>query len=309
VPESNTLYATKQAALQAVAHMTRPEGMSRVTWRGVHALLGAIARCYPKAYPSQRTLAARLDVSVATVKRYVAAAVKANLLVVTPDAGAAPRKTMGSRTNRYHIVHGLNLSPEEYIFSFGEDSGASPQETSSPRTQRGPSGSTVIQMRPRFDDDASRDITTTADEAPRPSKHSVRPTRPPADEVIEGIDSGRRAEVTDIHGRAKTRERRLSNFFMVIWDQMCLDQPEFRTIRCLETHGEARMYIKNHLDKYTEVEVRQMMREFVIAVSKRDITIKAGQSAWKRFTGTWGRQRQVTTGDPYAAYRSKEMEQ
>ena len=307
--ESNTLATTKQAAQGAVAAMTRPEGMTRVTWASVHLVLGAIAASYPKAYPSQATLAARLDMPVRSVKRYIALAVAAELLVVEADAGAKGRRGNPSRTNRYHVVlapaDGANLAPKEVMYSYGVHSGASPQETSSPRTQRGPSGSTVIQM-PRRYEEPERDVTP-ADEAPRPSKHPVRPPRPAAEDVIK--DSGRRASVTPIAGLAKTRERRLSNFFAGCWEQMCLDQPEFRKIRCLETHGEARTYIKAHLDTYTELEVRQMMREFIIAVSKRDITVKAGQSAWKRFTGSWGRQRRVTTGDPYAAYRSKETGQ
>jgi len=291
--------------------MTRPEGMTRPTWAGVKIVLEAIVRCYPKAYPSQRTLAARLDIPERTLRCYIAAAVAAELLVVTPDAGAAPKSRKGSRTNRYHVVdvrfHEAGTAREENTFSYGEGSGASPQESSTPRTQRDPLGSTVVPMR-RYEE-PERDVSATADKAPAPSKRPVRPSRPPADEVVEGIDSGRRATVTPITGLAKTRERRLSNFFAGCWEQMCLDQPEFRQIRCLETHGEAKTYIKTHFEGRTELEVRQMMREFVIAVSKRDITIKPGQSAWKKFTGSWGRQRRVVMGDQYAAYRNKETGQ
>jgi hypothetical protein len=325
VPESNTLATTKQAAQAAVGAMTCPEGMTRVTWASVHLVLEVIAQSYPKAFPSQRRISERTGIPLRSVQRYIAAAVKAGLLVVEADAGAQAKSTNGSRTNRYWVKLAssdeANLDAKEVMYSYGVHSGTSSQEPSAPGTRQArpaaspdPSGeedlaaegSTVVLMR-RYEE-PERDVTP-ADEPPGPSKHPVRPTPPTAKEAIGETDSGRRAEVHDLHGPAKTPERRLSNFFKGCWEQMCMEQPEFREIRCLETHAEAKTYIKTHLDTFSELEVRQMMREFIIAVSKRDITIKPGQSAWKRFTGAWGRQRRVTTGDPYAAYRDKETGQ
>ena len=304
--ESNTLACTKQAAKAAVAAMTRPEGMSKVTWRGVHRLLEAIARCYPTAYPSQLTLAARLDVDVRTVKRYVAAAVAANLLVVTPDAGAAPRRKHGSKTNRYHLTHGDKMAHQESHYSYGVVPVTPSQETSSPvPSSCSPSGladpptrPTVVVMRD-WDDERSRDVGPPA----APPLRSKRRVRPAASEIVSDIDSQRRKRKRP--PKPPPQSRRLAEYFAVIWQQMQMETGRHKDTRGLESIGQAKVYIEAHFKDRTELEVRKMMEEFVIAVRKRDVTIKSGQSGWMCFTGAWGRQRHVVTGDPYAAYRKE----
>ena len=113
--ETITLATTKQQAQHAVDAMTRPEGMTRVTWASVNLVLEVIAQSYPKAYPSQVRIAERTGIPVRSVKRYIAAAVAAGLLVVEADAGAPGKRSNPSKTNRYHVIlappDGANLAP------------------------------------------------------------------------------------------------------------------------------------------------------------------------------------------------------
>jgi hypothetical protein len=329
VGESNTAspsgQVTRRVAQRAVAAMTRPEGMSRQTWAGVHAVLTAIARCYPRAYPSQLTLAARTGIPERSVRRYIHRAVEAGLLTVAPDQGAAPRRLMGSRTNRYEVklasYHAANLAREPSSFSFGEVVGAHDQEPSAlgrsvrPAAERTsnppqPQGSTVVQMNDWRDRDDERQIG--APTAPALSRRSKRAPRPDPDKILIPIDSKKRARKRK--PKPPPEWWRLVEYFVVVWQQMVLDHPQWKDVRPLESYGEsekelraalghAHSYIESHFANKTELEIRQMMNEFVIAVSKRDVTVKPGQSAWMCFTGAWGRQRRVITGDRYAAYR------
>lgn len=314
--ESITLATTVQAARLAVASATRPEGMTRPTWEGVQRVLGAIAASYPRAYPSQQTLAARLDVPLRTVQRWTAAAVAAKLLVVTPDAGAAPKRANGSRTNRYHVVMAASdaatLSSERDIFSFGEDSSSSSQRTTSSGSSSAspsglaapevpePEGSTVVAMADW--DDRERDVGSSAASFLRRSKRPVRRDADP-DAIVSQIDSKQRKRKRA--PKPPPEWRRLTEYFVVIWEQMQLTSGRHRTARPIESLNQCRTYIEAHFQNKTELEVRQMMNEFVIAVSKGHITLKPGQSAWMCFTGAWGRERHVDTGDIYAAYKEK----
>ena len=316
--ESNTVASTKQAATRAVAQMSRPEGMTRVTWAGVQAVLGAIARSYPKAYPSQVNLAARLDIPVRSVRRYIAAAVAANLLVVEADAGAAPRKQMGSLTNRYWVKlasnHEANLDPQETtsysvggsVFSSQKTSSSVPRtaapsgpqdppESSEPSQQR----STVVSMHEYREPE--RDVGAPA--APIFQRRSKRPPRREgdADAIVSAIDSRRRK--TKRAPKPPPEWKRLGDYFAVLWQQMQQTTGQHKDTRGLESYRQVRTYVAAHFADRSELEIRKLMEEFVVAVSKYDITIKPGQSAWMCFTGAWGRQRHVEVDDPYAIYK------
>lgn len=289
--------------------MTRPEGMTRPTWRGVRQLLEAIVACYPKAYPSQFTLAGRLEVDVRTVQRWTAAAVRANLLAVTPDAGAEPRRQMGSKTNRYHVIlssyHDDRMPSQENTNTYGVGSSSSRRTSSSvprsaaPAGRQDPSGpqrSTVVAMKEWQEQE--RDVGAPA----APSLRSKRPAwrEGDPDAIVSEIDSRRR--------KAKRLPKpppdfvRLGDYFNVLWQQMQMETGRYKDTRGLENYRMVRTYIRKHFDGKTELEVRKLMEEFVTAVGKMDIKVKENQSGWMCFTGAWGRARHVITSDPYAAY-------
>jgi len=314
VSESNTLATTKQAAQRAVDAMTQPEGMTRVTWASVHLVLEVIAQSYPKAYPSQERISKRTGIPVRSVRRYIAAAVKAGLLVVEADAGAQAKSTNGSRTNRYWVKLAssdeANLDAKEVMYSYGVHSVTPSQETSSlvppscsasglasspgPRPPR----STVVSMR-GWDEERSRDVGPPA----APPLRSKRRVRPAASDIVSDIDSQRRKRKRP--PAQPPQARRLAEYFAVIWEQMQLTTGMHKHTRGLESIGQAQTYINAHFKNRTELEVRQMMNEFVMAVSQGHITLKAKQSGWMCFTGAWGRDRHIDTGDIYAVYEEK----
>jgi hypothetical protein len=314
VDESNTLATTKQAAQRAVDAMTCPDGMTRVTWASVHLVLEVIAQSYPKAFPSQARISQRTGIPVRSVQRYIAAAVKADLLVVEADAGAKTSRRSPSKTNRYYVklaaVSDANLAHDKNMYSYGVHSVTPSPETSSlvpsscsasglaapPPTK--PPRSTVVSMRD-WDEERSRDVGPPA-APPLRSKHRVRPA---ASDIVSDIDSKRRKRK-----RPKApppRSRQLAEYFAVIWEQMRQETGRHKNTRGLESIGQAQTYINAHFKERTDLEVRKMMEEFVISVRKRDVMVKEGQSAWMCFTGAWGRDRHVVTSDPYAAYRKE----
>jgi hypothetical protein len=124
--------------------------------------------------------------------------------------------------------------------------------------------------------------------------------RPAASDIVSDIDSKRRRKKRP--PKPPPESRRLAEYFAVIWQQMQLDTGRYKDTRGLESIGQAKTYIEAHFKDRSELEVRKMMEEFVIAVSKRRITVKQGQSAWMCFTGAWGRERHVPTSNRYAAY-------
>ena len=307
--QSNTPRVTKQAALAAVDALVRPEGMSRQTWAGVHKVLRGIATCYPKAWPSQMRLAARLDMNERTLQRYIAAAVDAGLLLVKANAGAAPRRAHGARTNSYLLCFQHDkLSYQVNTYYVGVQRGTSSLKTSSSETrhpdpppagqsQTHPQGPTVDRMDDWADGDGARDVTP-----PKPPPLRARKTLT-ADEVIERHDSGRRQPKRT--PKPPPRWMRLTEHFVHAWEAMAQETGRYKDTRALESFGQAKVYLMKHFSERSELEVRTMIDEFIAAVRKRDITVKQGQSAWMCFTGAGGRQRHVVIGDPYAAYRKK----
>jgi len=314
VHESNTLATTKQAAQRAVDAMTQPEGMTRVTWASVHLVLEVIAQSYPKAYPSQARISERTGIPIRSVQRYIAAAVAADLLVVEADAGAKVSRRSPSKTNRYYVklapVSAANLARDKSHYSYGVVPVTPSPETSSlvppscsasglaapPPTK--PQGSTVVSMR-EYEDERSRDVGPPA----APPLRSKRRVRPAASDIVSDIDSQRRKRKRP--PAQPPQARRLAEYFAVIWEQMQLTTGMHKHTRGLESIGQAQTYINAHFKNRTELEVRQMMNEFVMAVSQGHITLKAKQSGWMCFTGAWGRDRHIDTGDIYAVYEEK----
>lgn len=311
VPETNTLAVTKQAALATVDQMTRPEGMTRVTWASVQLVLEVIAQSYPKAFPSQRRISDRTGIPLRSVQRYIALAVAAELLVVEADAGAQAKRSNGSKTNRYWVKlassDAANLAHEETTTSYGGSSPSSrratpsvPRSAPSAQDPSEPPRSTVVGMR-EWQDEQARDVGPPTAPVFRPSKRPVRREGDP-DALVSAIDSRRR--VKKAPKKPPPDWVRLGDYFNVLWQQMQMEG-HYKDTRGLENYRMVRTYMAKHFAGKTELEVRQLMTEFVTAVSKGHITPKPGQSGWMCFTGAWGRAKHVDTGDIYDAYRSK----
>jgi hypothetical protein len=149
-------------------------------------------------------------------------------------------------------------------------------------------------------DEHSRDVGAPAAPSLRRAK---RPLRANPDEIVSQIDSKRRRKKRA--PKPPPKERRMAEYFAVCWEQMQVDSGLHKDRRGLESLGQAATYINAHFKERTELEIRTMMEEFVHAVRQGHITLKKGQSGWMCFTGAWGRQRHVDTGDIYAAYREK----
>jgi hypothetical protein len=151
-----------------------------------------------------------------------------------------------------------------------------------------------------WEDERSRDVGPPA----APPLRSKQRRRPAASDIVGDIDSRRRRKKRP--PKPPPEWRRLADYFAVIWEQMQLTTGQYKTTRGLESYGQAKTYIEAHFANKTELEVRQMMNEFVIAVSQGHITLKPKQSAWMRFTGAWGREQQPQQEeDIYADLRKR----
>jgi len=295
--------------------MTRPEGMTRVTWASVQLVLEVIAQSYPKAFPSQRRISDRTGIPIRSVQRYIALARAAELLVVEADAGAQAQRSNGSKTNRYWVKlapsDAANLAPEENTSSYGGGSVTPSQKTSSSVPSSGsasglaapepsePPRSTVVGMR-EWQEERSRDVTIPA--APEFQQRSKHPVRPDPDALVEKHGKKRGSKRPP---KPPPKWRKITTHFLSAWLEMTIDTGRHKDTRAIESVNQCRTYIEAHFKERSELEVCQMIDEFVTGVSKGHITLKPTQSAWMCFTGAWGRGKRVDTGDIYDKYRSK----
>ena len=299
---ANTLATTKPSARKALVHMQRPEGMSNTTWNRVHQMLGVIVEFYPKACPSVVRIASIMGASERSVCRWIAAAQAADLLHVVPNTGGKPKRQMGHYTNRYWLTKDAILARDKYSYGVLDETSSQMTSSSVPKSARpaaSPIRSTVISMA-EWNDEKSRQVGTSAAKEQHPSKWASRPA---ASDIVSDIDSQRRKRKRP--PAQPPQARRLAEYFAVIWEQMQLTTGMHKHTRGLESIGQAQTYINAHFKNRTELEVRQMMNEFVMAVSQGHITLKAKQSGWMCFTGAWGRDRHIDTGDIYAVYEEK----
>lgn len=288
--------------------MNRPEGISGPMWRGVKALLLAIADHYPKAYPSQRTLASHTGYSVASIERYVACAKAHGLLLVKADAGKKGIHNTWSRTNQYHIVtpskRGDSLPSECGPKPFGLLRSPPGKEL---RSSLSPRESSLSAIRiSRFDPEGPSRQTGTGKSFAKPlAKTPARRRRP--GEIVAEVDSTVRQTVPAVIKPPKSLPWRSSaSRFLTEWDIMVTNTTPgdyLRSVRPAETMGHFRNYLNAAFfgpeasTPKTEAEVADLIVEFTANVFRGQVTIKDGQSAWMCFTGAWGRNRRSGFND------------
>ena len=149
-----------------------------------------------------------------------------------------------------------------------------------------------------WQEDRSRDVGETPAAPAFVSKRKVMP-RPDPDDLGTNRRQPKKPK------KPAPEWKRLADYFEVLWQMMQLDTGRHKNTRGIENYRMVRTYCAAHFANLSEQEIRKLMEEFVVAVSKRTITVKPGQSGWMCFTGAWGRDRHVQTGDRYAAYRKE----
>jgi hypothetical protein len=265
-------------AFEFLRDLQRPLSITPRQWVGVRAFLYIIARGYPRPYKSEITIATEMGVHISSVKRYVSLAKAAGVLTVTPNAGTKSRGNP-RRTNLYHLVYDTEMSPTVGLK-------LSPKSQGIPRyplrTTKGPT-----------------DLTTSGP-SNRAGKAATTKIR-----KIPGMDAGEAISAANDRGYAKRRPRRgdtdparnLVAYFLDRWEDAVTLSPSLATMRGPESRGEMTGYIRKVFiaptagRSYSEEEVRGFIDDFMKAAVRRTAGIKHAddQSAWRRFTGWWGR--------------------
>ena len=294
----------------------RPEEVTKHQWTQVIALLYLIARHYPRCYLSQETMAEKLGWSVRGVRSYVATAKRLGVIQVTPDAGTK-RRGGHSWTNLYHInpvevkrhellVEGADMRqtlPVAHEANFaskgtvGRPSLPFPQEAPTETELRsvsfvagprppGPVPTKVPAKKARVEDD---EPVPYGARPPKPKKAKPRADEAKARADAAGYIQGRAARYWGIDSDPD-QARRLRRYFLNAWEEFGVAD-----VRVSESTKEVTGYIRSTFlspaagRKYTPDEVKVFIDEFMQLVYKQHLRMKPGQSAWRRFTGWWGR--------------------
>ena len=287
----------KGQAFEWLRTLERPPSISRTQWRGVLALLYAIARHYPKAYPGQDRLAQKMDLSVRTVQNYVYLARDAGLLTVVPQAGVGGR----FKTNQYllNVVTppDANIASGPYANIASKSSDTAYQNlqeaptvlktSSSAPTLRGGCAAAKLYL---VENSQSRGGNRTPEEIVAPFGTRRIPSR-------------RKSSRDD-----PSPARRLTSYFVDRWFTEVAERSDrYAKVRTMDGLGQSTGYFRTVFLQpkdgrtWTEDEVRSMIDDFMHAVLTGQARIKTGQSAFMCFTGWWGR-RPVAQYDP-DAYR------
>ena len=280
--------------------MKKPDNLSARQWVGVKAFLEKIASWYPNAYPGQERLAREMGISVRAVQRYVRWAQEAKLLTVIPDQGVG----VVSRTNVYHITELLE-----------HDDKLAATMTTNCRPIPGVTYVTPVSSRePTVQKTSSSEPTVRlgGDAAAQTRLEEVDKSR--AEEIA--IGAGTRRAIKRPRAKDPDVSRRTTNYFLDQWEQRVIQEiPRLQNVRPHESLKQSMAYLNATFFRpsagrvYTEDEVRSYIDAFVASVRKSQTTIKQGQSAFMRFTGWWGRERDVlgTKGDTGRQYHEEQQ--
>ena len=324
----------KKGVEKILDKIDRPYDMTSTFFRGTIRLLYAIAGHYPNAMPGEATLAKEMEgITVRQVQRYVRAAVAQGWLVVYPDEGLQSRNTW-SRTNRYHIplldslYPGINLpSNKGDTRSPMSDDGKSPMSddtksskptgTTYPYGEKHPSDGEAALHQPQAGRGFAAPRTKVDDwDVPREErKPSKRPRRERGSRSADEIAAAAGDKRLVPRQPKEPPAFRLARYFIQQWDSVIDRRPELKDVRVGDNRKAVTGYITttflNPTDgrSRTEAEVQALIEGFCKRVTRGEVKIKPGQSAWQAFTGLWGRGDSRTNAydpDIYAAWRKSQ---
>jgi len=278
--------------VQRVEELEKPDGISATKWRGVRALLIAIGKHYPKAFPSQVTLATETGYSVRSIQGYQAEAVRLGLLLVKPDAGRRGEHNSWSKTNEYHItIHASSACMDDARLAH------KPYGLRPPGIElRSITSAEVIKLS-ADDFHAPGEKSRQVGEQPEPPRPSKTPRRRRTAAELK-VDSGKKL-TRPPRAASAMAWRACAEHFLQSWREMIehtsKDDP-LRKIREMETDGHFKSYMESQFfgraarTPKSQTEVMALIDTFIDGVKRRVVRIKETQSAWMAFIGTWGRQ-------------------
>ena len=279
-----------------------PSGASNQQFRGVMTLLYLIAHHYPNACPGQATLARKAMVDERTIRRWVAKAIEWDWLFVLPDAGVRSKWSL-SYTNRYFLtaVSELELEHGERLSSRDEGRLSSCHEGRMSSKHRS---------------------TSYFHENKEPSAEQPSVVHPSSRAAcgrttLGEVDKSRAEEIAAAAGdrRATKRDGQWIVILHGAWPLLpptvgepCSygDTTAAERSPRRESIGHTVGYIRTTFlapaagRVYTEDEVRTYIDQFIEAIRRSMVQVKANQSAFMRFTGWWGREGKVHHTRPSA---------
>lgn len=257
-------------ARREVRALKRPKDVRRDLWTHVIDILVVIAGYLPEPYPSQRTIAAKLDLHRTTVTRRLAMAERLGLISRT------------DRPNPGGLMDGTNY----HLLCLSE-----PLRAAITRTHFQDTLCTQTQISYSVGDHTAsplRGDTSGAGSADR--EGTVLPfNRPPDDDWSSpaiGEDPKAGFPVTEIRTDPAVY---LARKFDRKWADLKRTHPEQRIIRA-SSRGQCVGNIRNMLNEQamSPEHVEAYMDEFVVAVAAGEVIVKEGQHAWRCFYGWWG---------------------
>lgn len=277
----------RQVAFRIVRSLIRPPGIKNSEWLYLTRFLEVIAAYQPDCFIGQQALAEQSSMSVRMVQKCVALGRRIGVLVVIPDAGAKQSKSP-SRTNKYLIV-----KPSELPASAAPGACTELPATAAPGAYK-----TIQLLRNCI---VEREPPVPVLRTGTSVRRACGPT--PSENGAMKITAAEALAAANERGRIRKRPpapdrdpaRRLVGHFVERWDVEVAARDLHRDVRPLDTVGEAVGYTRTTFLRpaagrtHTEAEVTVFMDDFMQAVLLGEARLKPGQSAWKCFTGWWGR--------------------
>lgn len=263
-------------ARREIRALKRPVGVQRNTWTGVIDILRLIAGYLPEPYPSQRTIAAKLDLHRTTVTRRLALAERLGLI----------RRT--DRPNPGGLMDGTNY----HFACFSEGLAAALartrfQDTNCTQTQNSYSVGVQRTHLPVGAPGVAESAPTEAEVIPLPNRDDSWDIR--HEHVNYDGSRPQDFEATTVEGADPAV--RLAFQFERKWAAAKRAHSALRVSRGKYSVGMMIGYIRNSmLTECTPEHVEAYMDAFIEAAASGDVEIKKGQFAFERFTAWWGRE-------------------
>ena len=256
-------------ARREIRALRRPPTMRSDVWHGVRDLLDALAGYLPEVWPSQRTLARKLQVSQPAVHRRVCAARKAGLIVTTTHDHPAWRDGLDYRL--VCLSEGLKTAISRYGSRYGSESEgrSSPSEKI---TSLAPSG--LVHGSGSALAATQENVAFMSDYRDDPEPIGADPYASLPQRSVRPVDQG----------------AWLAKLFDECWRTMARSHREWRSVTPSK-RGMAVGYIKGVMLEQVDVDIAEAyVRAFAPAVAEGRIEVKEGQIPFERFTAWWGRE-------------------